>query len=228
MAGWQTKLPFQDRLEAGRVLGGLLERYRDREDAIVLALPRGGVPVGGVVASHLRIPLDVFLVRKLGVPGQEELAFGAIASGGIRVLNRELIDEVMLSATAIENISASEAEELERRELAYRAGLPPLKLRGRTAILVDDGLATGSTMMAAVRAARQLEAGRAVVAIPVAAHQAVHLLEQEADEVVCAATPVPFRAVGVWYEEFGQTTDEEVRRVLEDARVSGHHPAGRP
>ncbi len=223
-----VNLPFRDRGDAGRILAGLLEHYRDRPEAIVLALPRGGVPVAGVVAAHLRVPLDVFLVRKLGVPGQEELAFGALASGGVRVLNHELIAEVRLSPNIIEQISAYEAGELDRREGLYRAGLPPLELRGRTAILIDDGLATGATMMAAARAARQLEAARVVVATPVAPHQALHLLRKEADEVVCAAAPEPFRAVGIWYEEFDQTTDDEVRRVLQDARVPGHHPAGRP
>jgi putative phosphoribosyl transferase len=222
-----ARLPFQNREQAGHELAGLLENYRDREDVMVLALPRGGVPVAGVVAAHLGVPLDVFLVRKLGVPGQEELAFGAIASGGVRVLNNELIEEVRLSPAMIEHISACELEELDRRELVYRAGLPPLQLRGKTAILIDDGLATGATMMAAARAARLLEAAWVVIAIPLAPREAVRLLRGESDSVVCAATPEPFRSVGLWYEQFDQTTDEEVCRVLEYARA-GHHPAGRP
>jgi predicted phosphoribosyltransferase len=223
-----ARLPYQNREQAGRELARLLTEYRDRSDVTVLALPRGGVPVAGVVAEQLRAPLDVFLVRKLGVPGQEELAFGAIASGGVRVLNHELIADLQLAPALIEHVSAFEVEELERREAVYRAGLPPVELGGRTVILVDDGLATGASMMAAVRAARLLDASAVAVAIPVAPREAIRLLQREADRVVCAATPEPFRAVGLWYEHFDQTSDDEVRRVLEGARAAGNHPAGRP
>ena len=180
----------------------------------MLALPRGGVPVGEVIAEELRLPLDVFLVRKLGVPHQPEFAFGAIAEGGIRVLNRDVIAAVGLTHEQIERISAEEQQELDRRARAYRGGAPTPDLRHRMVILVDDGVATGSTMYAAVKALRQLAPGRIVVAVPVGAPEALALLQQEADEVICPLAADPVDAVGSWYEEFPQVSDEEVRASL--------------
>jgi erythromycin esterase-like protein/predicted phosphoribosyltransferase len=215
---------FRDRAEAGRELGGLLAGYADRDDVIVLGLPRGGVPVAFEVARALSAPLDVFLVRKLGVPGHEEYALGAVASGGIRVLNRQLIDSLDLPPEWIEAIEAKELRELDRRERAYRGDRPPPDVAGRTVILVDDGLATGSTMLAAVEAVRQDGPARLVVAVPVAAREARDALGAVADEVVCALTPQPFYAVGAWYGDFAQTTDHEVRALLEQARVRPAEP----
>lgn len=205
---------FEDRTEAGRVLAGRLRGYAGREDVRVLALPRGGVPVGFEVARALGVPLDVFLVRKLGTPGHEELAMGAIASGGVRILNTDVIDELGISPEAIDAVTESEHRELVRRERDYRGGRPAPDMEGRTVILVDDGLATGSTMRAAVAAAREHSPARVVVAVPVGSEEAVELLGREADEVVCVSTPEPFRAVGLWYELFNQTSDEEVRELL--------------
>jgi erythromycin esterase-like protein/predicted phosphoribosyltransferase len=209
---------FRDRADAGRLLAERLREYAGRDDVIVLALPRGGVPVGFEVARALGAPLDVFLVRKLGVPGHEELALGAIASGGTRVLNRQLIDSLGLPAEWIEAIDAKERRELERRERSYREGRPPPDVTGRTVILVDDGLATGSTMLAAVEAIRQDDPAKVVVAVPVADPDVCEALRTGADEVVCLRTPRPLQAVGVWYDDFSQTTDEEVRELLERAR----------
>jgi erythromycin esterase-like protein/predicted phosphoribosyltransferase len=209
---------FRDRAEAGRRLAGQLRRYAGRDDVVVLGLPRGGVPVAYEVASELGAPLDVYLVRKLGLPGHEELAFGAIATGGVRVLNKELIERLRLPAEWVEAIDAKERRELERRERLYRGERPPPDLAGRTVILVDDGLATGSTMLAAVQAVRQDDPASVVVAVPVAAPDVCETLGQVADEVVCAATPQPMRAVGLWYEDFSQTSDEEVRELLARAR----------
>jgi putative phosphoribosyl transferase len=205
---------FRDRTEAGQVLADQLVRYAHRPDVVVLALPRGGVPVGYEVAQALHAPLDVFLVRKLGLPGQEELAMGAIASGGIRVLNEEVVRKLNVPEEIIDAVAAEEQQELSRREHDYRAGRPPPDVRGRTVILVDDGLATGSTMRAAVAALRQQGPARIVVAVPVGAPETCTQLRREADEVVCAETPEPFYAVGAWYEDFSQTTDEEVRDLL--------------
>jgi len=205
---------FQDRHDAGRALAVQLSKYVDRSDVIVLALPRGGVPVGYEVAQALKTPLDVFLVRKLGVPGHEELAFGAIASGGARVLNDRVIRGLGLSQTAIDEVTAEEIRELSRRERAYRDDQPLPSIRGKIVILVDDGLATGSTMRAAVLALRGLEPERIVVAVPVGAPETCSDLASEADEVVCAAQPERFQAVGQWYSDFSQTTDEEVRILL--------------
>src|SRR5579875_2593723 len=205
---------FRDRTEAGQILADKLASYAHRPDVLVLALPRGGVPVGYEVAQALHVPLDVFLVRKLGLPGQEELAMGAIASGGIRVLNEEVIDKLNVPEEIIDAVAAEEQQELSRREHDYRAGRPPPDVRGRTVILVDDGLATGSTMRAAVAALRQQGPARIVVAVPVGAPETCTQLRREADEVVCAETPEPFYAVGAWYEDFSQTTDEEVRDLL--------------
>lgn len=205
---------YRDRRDAGRALAARLRGYSDREDVIVLALPRGGVPVGFEVATALRVPLDVFLVRKLGVPGHEELAFGAIASGGILALDGDIVRQLGISRATIERVIAREAAELERRERAYRDDLPPPELRGRTITLVDDGLATGSTMMAAAAAVKQEQPARVIVAVPVAAADACERLRQEADEVICLLTPSPFHAVGIWYEDFRPVSDEEVRRLL--------------
>jgi predicted phosphoribosyltransferase len=205
---------FRDRAEAGQVLAGKLLAYANRPDVIVLALPRGGVPVAYEVALTLHAPLDVFLVRKLGMPGQEELAMGAIASGGTRVINEEVVGWLNIPAEVIETVAAEEQQELSRREADYRDGLPPPDVRGRTVILVDDGLATGSTMRAAIAALRQQEPARIVVAVPVGAPDTCAELEREADAVVCAQTQQPFYAVGVWYEDFTQTSDEEVRDLL--------------
>jgi putative phosphoribosyl transferase len=205
---------FHDRSEAGRELAGHLERYAGRDDAVVLGLARGGMPVAYEVAQALRLPLDVFLVRKLGVPGHDELAMGAIASGGVRVMNARVTQAIGLGQDVIDALTAREQEELDRREDAYRDGGAPLPIAGLTAILVDDGLATGSSMRAAVEALRQRDAARIVVAVPTAPPDACAELERDADAIVCAHTPEPFNAVGAWYEHFDQTTDDEVRQLL--------------
>lgn len=209
---------FRDRVEAGRLLAERLRQYAGGDDVVVLGLPRGGVPVAFEIARALGAPLDVFMVRKLGVPGHEELALGAIASGGTRVLNRQLIESVGIPADWIEAIDARERRELERRERVYRGDRPPPDAAGRTVILVDDGLATGSTMLAAVHAVRLDEPARVVVAVPVADPDVCAGLREVADEAVCLLTPQPLRAVGVWYEDFSQTSDEEVQALLERAR----------
>jgi len=212
---------FSDRHEAGRQLASQLGDYQGREDVVVLGLPRGGVPVAYEVASALNAPLDVFLVRKLGVPGHPELAMGAIASAGVRVLNDVVIGWYGLTESEIDRVAAGEQEELARREREYRREQTPLDLRGRTVLLVDDGLATGSTMKAAVKAVRTLEPARIVVAVPVGATDTCRELRELADEVVCAHTPEPFSAVGLWYRDFSQTTDDEVRELLEKGRTIG-------
>ena len=208
---------FRDRSDAGRVLAGKLARYADQPNVLVLALPRGGVPVGYEVARALHAPLDVFLVRKLGVPGREELAMGAIASGGVRVLNEDVIRALNVSDDMIETAAAAEQQELARRERAYRDDLPPIDVRGRTVILVDDGLATGSTMRAAIAALRRQHPKRIVAAVPVGAQEICEEFRSEADEIVCSCTPEPFYAVGLWYNDFSQTTDDEVRDLLRKA-----------
>jgi putative phosphoribosyl transferase len=208
------ELPFRDRAEAGRLLGAKLAGRDWPKDSIVLALPRGGVPVAFEVARALALPLDVIVVRKLGVPWQPELAMGAIASGGMRVLDQELIRLERISQEDVEAIAAREKLEAERRERLYRAARPPLELRDRTVILVDDGLATGSTMLAAVRCVKSLQSSSVIVAVPVASRQACAHLRQVADECVCLAVPEPFGAVGEWYEDFQQTSDAEVRDLL--------------
>jgi len=205
---------FRNRREAGRRLARVLGEYANRPDVLVLALPRGGVPVGYEVAQALHAPLDVFVVRKLGVPGHEELAMGAIASGGVRVLNDEVVRMLDMPEAAIDAVARDEQLELERRESLYRDGRPPVDVRGRTVLLVDDGLATGSTMRAAVKALRAQQPARIVVAVPTAAAQTCDELRREADEVVCPSTPEPFRAVGLWYEDFSQTSDDEVHDLL--------------
>jgi putative phosphoribosyl transferase len=210
---------FRNRREAGRRLAAELSSYANRPDVIVLALPRGGVPVGYEVATALQVPLDVFVVRKLGVPGHEELAMGALASGGVRILDEDLIRAAQVSDADIARVTAAELTELERRERQYRGDRPFPDLTGKTVILVDDGLATGSTMRAAIAALRHEGPSRIVVAVPVAAPQTCDSLRDVADVVVCALTPEPFRAVGLWYEDFSQTTDEEVRELLDRARA---------
>lgn len=205
---------FRDRALAGRALAERLAAYAGRADVVVLGLPRGGVPVAFEVSQALRAPLDVFVVRKLGVPEQKELAMGAIASGGVCVLNEEVVRALELGEKEIEDVAAQERVELKRRERAYRDERPPLAVRGRTVLLVDDGLATGSTMRAALAALRRLEPARVVVAVPVGAADTCAELRAEADEVVCLMTPDPLYAVGFWYENFTPTTDEEVRALL--------------
>ena len=214
----QRQLPFRDRTDAGRYLATKLEAYRGRPDLLVLALPRGGVPVGFEVALALHAPLDVFMVRKLGVPGHEELAIGALASGGAKVLDQYLMRELGITDDELSRVVAREERELERRELEYRGNRPPVSVKGHTVILVDDGLATGYTMRAAVAALKLEGAAHTVVAVPVAPPETCDSFEGEVDEIVCAATPEPFLAVGLWYRDFSQTTDEEVRELL--ARAS--------
>ena len=206
-------MDFRDRRDAGRKLAQALDAWRGRPDVVVLALPRGGVPVASEVAHFLGAPLDVLVVRKLGFPGQEEFAMGAIASGGVRVMS-ELPGVWPVSQEAIEAVVARETQELARREQLYRGQRAPLALAGRVVILVDDGLATGATMHAAVLAARAAQPQRIIVAVPVASREAVRLLCTVADEVVSVFTPEHFRAVGLWYADFGQTSDDEVRELL--------------
>ena len=215
---------FRNRSEAGRWLADRLKAYAQRPDVIVLALPRGGVPVGFELARALQAPLDVFLVRKLGLPGQEELAMGAIATGGVRVLNDDVVQALAVPASVIDDVARREEQELRRREAAYRESRPALDLRGKVAILVDDGLATGSTMRAAVRAVKQMQPARVVVAVPVAAASTRDDLATEVDEIVCETPPEPFLAVGRWYEDFSQTTDDEVRDLLERAAAAAPQP----
>jgi predicted phosphoribosyltransferase len=213
--------PFRDRFEAGRVLASSLSRYANRPDVIVLGLPRGGVAVAYEVARALHLPLDVFIVRKLGVPGQEELAMGAIASGGVRVLNQAVIRALGLSQAQIDEVIQREEQELRRREQQFRGDRPPLDLRGKTVIVVDDGLATGATMWAAITAVRQQQPAKIVMAVPVADPSGCESFRQIADEVVCAITAEPLHAVGLWYKEFPQMTDEEVRALLESPSPAG-------
>ena len=213
--------PFADRHEAGVVLAAELDAFKGRDDLVVLALPRGGVPVAFEIARALGAPLDVFVVRKLGVPGHAELAMGAIASGGIRVLNEDVVAWYGLLPAAIEEVARAEQSELERREREYRNEQPLIDLTGKTVVLVDDGLATGSTMKAAVQAVRAKDPARIVVAVPVGARDTCRALATSADEVVCARMPEPFSAVGLWYRDFSQTTDAEVRELLEQSRAAG-------
>jgi putative phosphoribosyl transferase len=208
---------FANRTEGGRLLAEKLARYSNRDDVIVLGLPRGGVPVAYEVAKRLRAPLDVFIVRKLGVPGFEELAAGAIASGGVRVLNEDVMRAIPYADEAIEAVTARETAELERREQIYRQDRPPPELRDRIAILVDDGLATGATMRAAVKALRQRGAAKVVVAVPVGPPDTCLELEQLADDAICLSTPPFFQAVGQYYEDFSQTSDADVRELLSRA-----------
>ena len=206
---------FRDRTEAGRLLAAeVSRRIGKRPDALVLALPRGGVPVGYEVARALDAPLDVFIVRKLGLPGHEELAMGAIASGGVEVLNDDVLGWMPLSRKTIDAVAERERRELERREKEYRGDRPPLDVSGRTVVIVDDGLATGSTMRAAVLALRKMNPKMTVVAVPVGARETCESLSTEVDEMICLRTPQPFDAVGLWYADFSQTTDEEVHELL--------------
>jgi predicted phosphoribosyltransferase len=207
---------FADRRDAGRRLADALHRYRDRDDVIVLGLPRGGVPVAAEVAAALDAPLDVFLVRKLGVPGHEELAMGAIASGGVRAVNEDVVRSVGIGEDLLDAVTARELETLEAQERDYRGDAAPLDVHGLTAILVDDGLATGATMRAAVRALRGLGAAAIVVAVPTAPRETCEALAREVDHVVCATTPDPFTAVGIWYRDFRPVSDEQVRALLDD------------
>jgi predicted phosphoribosyltransferase len=211
---------FQDRRDAGRVLAPLVAGLPDLENGIVLGLPRGGVPVAYEVARACNLPLDVLMVRKLGAPGQRELALGAVASGGIVALNAELVEAFHLSDESLRAMIAREQEEIARRERVYRAGMPPLQVDGRTIVLVDDGLATGATMRAAARAVRP-QARQVIVAAPVAAAIVCQQLEAEADRVVCAATPEPLESVGQYYLDFSPTSDEEVRMLLAEAQRAG-------
>jgi predicted phosphoribosyltransferase len=209
---------FRDRREAGRQLARYLAAYANRPDVLVFALPRGGVPVAYEVARALNAPLDVYMVRKLGLPGHEELAMGAVASGGVRVLNRDVVEELDIPQYVIDAVAQKELQELERRERVYRGDRPFPDVRGKTVILVDDGLATGSTMRAAARALRQLGPARLVVAVPTSSRETCDALRNEVDDIVCAITPEPFYAVGLWYDDFSQTTDEEVRELLAAAQ----------
>ena len=215
---------FRDRADAGRHLLSRLGAYHGRPDVVVLGLPRGGIPVGYEVARGLGAPLDVFVVRKLGVPGQEELAMGAIATGGVRVVNRDVVDALHIAPDVLDRAAAQELRELERRERSYRGDRPEPQVEGRTVILVDDGLATGSTMRAAVQALRQQRPARIVVAVPVAASATCEELRREVEDVVCFATPEPFMAVGRFYDDFSQTTDEEVHDLLASARAGDESP----
>jgi predicted phosphoribosyltransferase len=213
--GRKVKLPFADRTQAGRLLATQLERFAGHgRQAIVLGLPRGGVPVAFEVARALRLPLDVYLVRKLGTPGFEELAMGAIATGGIRVLNKRVVDDLHISESQVEAVVAAETAELLRREHAYRQDRRPPQLEGRIAILVDDGLATGSTMRAAIASLRAQRAREVIVAVPVAPQDTCTELGKESDGVVCLATPQPFLAVGQWYQDFSPPSDDEIREQL--------------
>lgn len=206
---------FEDRTDAGRKLAKELKQYVNRSDVVVLGIPRGGVPVGAEVAARLSAPLDVFLLRKLGVPGYEELAFGAIASGGVRVLDRRIIESVGISEEDIERVTSEERKEMRRREQAYRGDRPALNVKGKTVIVVDDGMATGSSMTAGIRALRQIEPKRIVVAVPVAPERTCSLMKGEADEVVCVHSPRVFYAIGLFYDDFSQVEDEEVLAALE-------------
>ena len=210
--------PFKNRADAGRALARTLSTYAaERESIVVLGLPRGGMPVASEVAQVLRAPLDVCVVRKVGVPGQPELAMGAVASGGVRVRNPDILRALYIPPETFDELADHEEEELRRREATYRKGRPPEPVAGRTAMLVDDGLATGATMRAAVRATRRRGAARVIVAVPVAAPDACHALAREADEVYCLLRPDPLGSIGHWYEDFDQVSDDEVRRCLERA-----------
>ncbi len=209
-----TMTRFKNRSEAGKLLASHLTQYADRTDVLVLGLPRGGVPVAFEVAKTLHVPLDICLVRKLGVPGNKEVAMGAIASDGVRVLNDDLVEEWRISSKTIDEVAARELQELQRRDLVYRGDRVPPNLYNQIVILVDDGLATGSTMRAAITALRLQQPQRIVVAIPVSSIVAYQDLRTEVDEVVCLKTPEPFYAIGLWYENFAQTTDEEVCKLL--------------
>ena len=209
--------PFRDRTEAGKLLAKLLTVYTNQQDVLVLALPRGGVPVAFEIAQALHVDLDVMVVRKLGVPGQEELALGAIATGGVRILNKDVVQFLAIPDETIDIIAANEQQELERRERLYRGNRPAYVVKGRKIILVDDGIATGATMHAAIEAIKELLPSRIIVAVPTAAPSTCNEFAAEVDELVCIIRPEPFIAVGYWYRQFSQSTDEEVRNLLEQA-----------
>lgn len=213
------KKPFFNRTEAGKFLAENLKAYVDRNDVLVLVLPRGGVPVGVEVAKRLKAPLDVFVVRKLGLPDHLELAMGAIASGGVRVIDRDVVEGWQIPEMVIDAVAAQEQEELARRERVYRGDLPPHEVRGKTVILVDDGIATGSTMLVAVAALRQLKAGRIVVATPVIAGSSYYRIRQAADDVVAVIVPEEFYSIGQWYEDFSLITDEEIHGLFAQAKL---------
>jgi putative phosphoribosyl transferase len=219
---------FTNRTEAGKMLAKSLAAYEGTPGLLVLALPRGGVPVAYEVARALKAPLDVFVVRKLGAPNNLELAMGAIASGGVRVLNDSVVTMLGLSPLVIDEVARRELKELERREIAYRNHHPPLTIRARTVIVIDDGIATGSTMRAAIEALRQLNPARLIVATPTVAWSTAEELRSEVDEFCALITPENFNAVGDWYVEFPQTTDEEVCSLLEKANAALGRPAGSP
>lgn len=212
---------FKDRVEAGRMLAEALAKYADREDVLVLGLPRGGVPVAGEVARRLHAPLDVMVVRKLGVPGWEELAMGAIASGGIRVMNQRVLSRLDISRKAIDDVVAAQTKELRRREIAYRGHPGAPEIKNKIVILVDDGIATGSTIRAAVQALRQQDAKKIVIAVPTAAPESCDDLEPDVDELIALIKPEEFQSVGQWYEEFAQTTDDQVTQILAEAASHG-------
>ena len=213
---------FLDRRDAGRQLASRLTAYAHRDDVTVLALPRGGVPVAAEIARALEAPLDILVVRKLGLPGQPEYAMGAIASGDVRVLNTQVLQQLAISYSAIDLVTRAETRELHRREKLYRGDRPMPPVDGRQVILVDDGMATGASMRAGVQALRELRPARIVAAVPVSSPETCHLISQDADEVICARTPERFRSVGQWYERFEQTTDEEVRRLLAAPLQTAH------
>ena len=210
---------FKDRTEAGKLLAEKLLEYRDQPNVLVLALPRGGIPVAIEVAHALHAPLDLFLVRKLGAPGQEELAIGAIAMGGVRVLNQRIINYLGIRPSELEAVTSAQMEELERRQQAYRGNRPLPEIRDHTVILIDDGLATGASMRAAVVALRQYEPARIVIGVPAASPQTCDEFRDEVDHVVCAMTPEPFHGVGLWYDDFSQLTDDDVRTMLANAHT---------
>jgi putative phosphoribosyl transferase len=214
---WNQNMTFADRTDAGRKLAKELARFTGEKNLLILGLPRGGVPVAFEVAKALRAPLDVFVVRKLGVPGQEELAMGAIASGGVRVLNEEIIRSLDIFEDQIARVAANEQRELERREFVYRSGRATPEISGNTIILVDDGLATGATMRAAVHAIKAQNPRKLVVAVPTAAPDTCALLRRMVDEIICLITPTPFGGVGAWYRDFSQTSDREVQQLLKES-----------
>jgi len=208
---------FTDRSQAGRILASSLSQYKQRQDVVILALPRGGIPVAYEIGKELEVPVDVFVVRKLGVPGQEELAMGAIATGDVRIINYDVVNQFGINQETIDRVTDQERQELRRREQLYRGDRRPLALAGKSIILVDDGIATGSTMRAAITALRQLGPARLIVAVPVAAAETYHEIAAEVDEIVCHETPDAFSAISEWYERFEQTTDDNVRDLLSKA-----------
>ncbi|MGK7911837.1 MAG: phosphoribosyltransferase [Synechococcus sp.] len=219
-------VPFSNRVEAGKHLASRLKAYANRGDVVVLGLPRGGVPVAFEVAQSLHAPLDVCVVRKLGVPGRRELAMGAIGMGGVVVMNPDVLESCRVSQSEIDRVLAEEQHELERRDLLYRRGRPAPNLKGKVVVLVDDGIATGATLRAAISTLRQHRPNRIVVATPVAPLSICEELEADVDRVVCLATPEPFFAIGQWYEDFGQTSDAEVQQLLNTATPAPVQPAG--